>query len=167
MYFSPGVQTLQGQLVHIVTFISLQRPWCRGFKWFTLRPIDLVGQSSMFKCTEMTSLGQISQENPWSWEIILHCCAQLLNWGPAKLGVFSYNEQKWQPGVCWPEQSQWTSWDGPEWGVDAMGKGWSQDCGPLSEEPSYGGRAEVGLGEKGGVFTFLLKIGNSRACLIW
>lgn len=30
-----------------------------------------------------------------------------------------------------------------------------------------GGRAEVGLGEKGGVFTSLLKIGNSRACLMW
>lgn len=30
-----------------------------------------------------------------------------------------------------------------------------------------GGRAEAGLGEKGGVFISLLKIGNSRACLMW
>lgn len=129
----------------------------QSFKWFTLRPIDLIGQNSMFICTEMATLGQISQENPCSWDIILHCCAQPLNWGPAKSGVFSYKEQKWQTGVCWPEQSQWTSWDGTEWGMDTMGKGWTQDCGPLSTEPRYGRKSwSWTWGERRG-FYFLIK----------
>ena len=121
----------------------------------------------MFICTEMATLGQISQENPCSWDIILHYCAQPLNWGPAKSGVFSYKEHKWQMGFAdlsnlsgpaGTEQNEvWIQWVRDE----------ARTVDHSLRSQGMGGRAEAGLGEKGGVFISLLKIGNSRACLMW
>ena len=159
MCSSPGAQ----RLFRVDWCIELLSSVCRDHNagvlsdllWDPL--ILLVRIPCSNRCTEIATLGQISQENPGSWDIILHCCAQPLNWGPDKLWVFSYKEQKWQTGVCWPEQSQWTSWDGTEWGVDAMGKGGRQDCGPLSTEPRYGGKSwSWTWGERRG-FYFLIK----------
>lgn len=133
-----------------------------GFKWFTLRPTDLVGQNSMFSPSWIQwqlqershrRAARRSPVDPRSWEIVLHCCVK-----PLRLGVFGYAEQKWQPGVCWP-RSDLSGLAGMEWsGVQrARGTAWSQGLWTtlsgalLWREQRHGGRAEAGLGKNWGV----------------